>query len=151
MKFKNIIGVFGLPLAKDGKILLTQRYMPQDERFHLKWQMPGGGMEYGESTTQTLKREIREEIGVDNEILFPHPIIVTTTLDNNHFLFLTYIIQIFGTPNLDNDPDWETADWKWFTREQALKLDKLSGVEEALKQAFVIIDQNDIIKKIKTK
>ena len=44
---------------EDGKILVVK----ENQDF---WSLPGGGLEHGESAQDCLKREIREEIGVDN-------------------------------------------------------------------------------------
>lgn len=33
-----------------------------------KWEVPGGKMEYGETTTETFKREVKEESGLDIEV-----------------------------------------------------------------------------------
>lgn len=33
-----------------------------------KWEIPGGKMEFGETTTETFKREVKEESGLDIEV-----------------------------------------------------------------------------------
>lgn len=33
-----------------------------------KWEVPGGKMEFGETTTETFKREVKEESGLDIEV-----------------------------------------------------------------------------------
>ena len=33
------------------------------------WSKPGGGVEFGEKIEETVKREIKEELGVDVEII----------------------------------------------------------------------------------
>lgn len=33
-----------------------------------KWEVPGGKMEFGETTTETFKREVKEESGLDVEV-----------------------------------------------------------------------------------
>ncbi len=43
----------------EGRILLQQR---QEDDL---WSLPGGAMELGESITQTLQREVKEETGLD--------------------------------------------------------------------------------------
>lgn len=48
---------------RDGRILLTRR------RDNNLWTIPGGAMEPGESISQTAVREVKEETGVDVEVV----------------------------------------------------------------------------------
>ena len=49
-------------IVRDEKVLLTRRSI---EPGFGKWDLPGGFMERGEHPVDALKREIREELGVD--------------------------------------------------------------------------------------
>lgn len=46
-------------IIQDNKILLVQ----EDEKW---WSLPGGGIDYGETVSQTLQRELSEELGIDS-------------------------------------------------------------------------------------
>ncbi len=60
MKEYKHIGVYGL-LIKEGKILLIKKSCgPYTGQLDL----PGGGLEYGETPEETLKREFIEETGI---------------------------------------------------------------------------------------
>ena len=50
-------------IEKNGKVLITQR--KKEDVFGLKWEFPGGKVKEGESLEEALKREIREELGID--------------------------------------------------------------------------------------
>lgn len=53
-------------LEKDGKILLAQR--KRGDALAGKWEFPGGKLEPGETPEACLRRELREEFGVETEI-----------------------------------------------------------------------------------
>lgn len=51
----------------DNKILVTQR--SEKMKLPLKWEFPGGKLEDGESEIDCIKREIKEEVNIEIEIL----------------------------------------------------------------------------------
>ena len=51
----------------NNKILVTQR--SEMMKLPLKWEFPGGKLEDGESEIDCIKREIKEEINIDIEVL----------------------------------------------------------------------------------
>jgi 8-oxo-dGTP diphosphatase len=53
-------------LEKDGKVLIGKR--KKGWRFAGKWEFPGGKIEPGETHEECLKRELREELGIETEI-----------------------------------------------------------------------------------
>jgi mutator protein MutT len=54
-------------IVHDGKVLVCQRH--KDSEHSLQWEFPGGKVEPGETTEACIVREIKEELGVDIEIL----------------------------------------------------------------------------------
>ncbi len=57
-------------IEKDRKYLITQR--PKDKHNGLRWEFPGGKINFGEDPRECLQREIKEELGIiikANEIL----------------------------------------------------------------------------------
>lgn len=59
--------VVAAAIIDDGRLLLAQRARPSD--LAGKWELPGGRVELGESAHDAVRREIREELGVDVEPL----------------------------------------------------------------------------------
>lgn len=51
----------------DNKTLVTQR--SENMKLPLKWEFPGGKLEENESEIECIKREIKEEINIEIEIL----------------------------------------------------------------------------------
>lgn len=57
----HIVSVGGLIENDEGKILMLK----SPDR---GWEIPGGQVEEGESLTDALKREVKEETGIDIEV-----------------------------------------------------------------------------------
>ena len=55
-----------LIVSRDGKVLLCER--PQGKSYALQWEFPGGKLEPGESSSEALARELREELEIDAEV-----------------------------------------------------------------------------------
>lgn len=53
-------------IEHDHKVLICQR--SERMRLPLKWEFPGGKVEAGESREDCLKREIKEELGLEIEV-----------------------------------------------------------------------------------
>jgi len=50
-------------MVRDGRILICRRR--PDQPHPLKWEFPGGKVEAGESPEDALRRELREELGIE--------------------------------------------------------------------------------------
>ena len=59
---KRIDVVAGL-IYREGRLLVCQRHMISS--WPLKWEFPGGKVEAGESDVDALRRELREELGIE--------------------------------------------------------------------------------------
>lgn len=53
-------------ISFNGKILVVQR--SEKMSLPLKWEFPGGKIEQGESEADCIKREIKEELGIDIQL-----------------------------------------------------------------------------------
>jgi len=149
MKKKIFIGVLGLAINKKGQYLLTQRHEPETPRIDGKWQLAGGGVEFGETAIQTLAREMEEELRVSARILFPYPIVRSHVYDQSQkgvkvqVLLMCYLIDIGGQKPEIGDP--ETKKFGWFSPEEAQKLDYLPLTIEFVTEAEKIIKKEKII------
>ncbi|MDX6190960.1 NUDIX domain-containing protein [Flavobacterium sp. Fl-318] len=63
----KIINVTCAIILKNEKILVAQRSTKM--KLPLKWEFPGGKLEFNESEIDCIKREIKEEINIEIEIL----------------------------------------------------------------------------------
>ena len=116
------IGAGALIFNKEGKLLLGKRG-PQARNEIGKWEIPGGGIEYGEKVEDGLKREVQEELGIDIEVqemlqLCDHILVY----EGQHWISPTYICRLTkGTPTIQ-EPE-KCTEIGWFTIDEAEKLD----------------------------
>ncbi|GAC1412301.1 MAG: hypothetical protein NVSMB66_0960 [Candidatus Doudnabacteria bacterium] len=61
-----------------GEVYMQLRNDPGSEA-HNKWELPGGGMDYGETPEETILREVKEETNLDVQIVRLLPKIFTNT------------------------------------------------------------------------
>jgi mutator protein MutT len=57
------IDVVAALICRDGHLLACQRH--ESAAFPLKWEFPGGKLEAAESDSEALRRELKEELGID--------------------------------------------------------------------------------------
>lgn len=119
----DYIGVgFGAAIFnKRGKLFITLRgKAAKNERG--KWEIPGGAVEFGETFEQTIKREIKEEHGIEIKIIellgiCDHII----PEEHQHWVSPTFICRITkGKPKI-LEPN-KCAGIGWFTIDEAEKL-----------------------------
>jgi len=117
----------------NNKILVTQR--SEQMKLPLKWEFPGGKLEENESEIDCIKREIKEEINIEIEIL--------RRLSSNDYDYGTFKIKLI--PYLANYISGdiqlsEHNDYKLLDKSELLNLDWAQAdipiVEEFLKLAL---------------
>ncbi len=64
---KTPLSVVGAAIVREGRCLVAQRR--EEGSFPRMWEFPGGKIEVGETPAAALVREIREELGVEIEVL----------------------------------------------------------------------------------
>lgn len=102
----------GLPVRQhDGKIevLLIKQFAHKDS-----WGIPKGHQHEGESLEDCARREVREEAGVNVELVVPLPNVGCVFRDEDKTV-VSWLCMVVGSeePRHD-DPDSEVADARWF-------------------------------------
>ncbi len=113
MKQHKHIGVYALAI-KDYSVLLIKKARGP---YTGKWDLPGGGIEFGESPEETLKREVMEETGLSvlsHQLLnvLSHSVSYKNTKGENkemHHLGIIYKVILDNPENAKKDADGEDS------------------------------------------
>lgn len=120
-------GVGAVVASNEGKVLLCQRAdIPAGA-----WQFPQGGIEEGETPAEAVKRELREEIGVDKEQLvelgnvegwltYELPIEMQNTKVGRGQLQRWFLFRISAEGEKQIEPTDEFNAFKWVSMQQAV-------------------------------
>lgn len=79
-------------IVNDGKLLLIKRASDDIQKPNI-WEIPGGRLELGEDPKEGLKRETKEETGLDIEILHPLNVRHFTRDDGQVITMLIFLCQ----------------------------------------------------------
>jgi len=95
-------------LIENGRVLLTQRKTGT----HLggTWELPGGKLEPGEDPRDALVRELREEIGIEVEVLAPMEV-TSFAYPEKHVLILFF--EVRRLPDSPAPTAIDVADLRW--------------------------------------
>ena len=124
-------------IKKDNKFLMTKRvrFDPEDKEFSpYVWQFPGGGMEFGETPEETVKREMVEEIGTEIEIISLIPKIYTEVRHNWQGIFICFLCKL-KNENSTIILNHEASEYNWFGLDEIPKLRLLPKTFEMAKES----------------
>ncbi len=143
-------GVLGLALNQHRQYLITLRHDPDFPPAHNKWQVPGGGIEIGETPEQALARELKEELNIEFRILFPYPIAKTQTWNRasgtHHITLLCYLIDIgTQTPKLDHA---ENTKYRWIMPEEINQLHILPLTDDFVLSADHLVSKFNLVSQL---
>jgi len=110
--------VGALIINDSGDILLVQSY-----KWNNFWSVPGGHIELGERAEDAVKREVKEEVGLDVEpikmLMVQQAVYPKNFLTLKHFIFMDFLCSTKSSEvKLDNR---EIQESKWITPEAALQ------------------------------
>ena len=77
------------------------------------WSRPGGTLEFGETAEETVKREIKEELGIDIEVKFHDYSENIVNEDGKHWVALGFIGKIISGEPKNLEPH-KHEEIKWF-------------------------------------
>lgn len=106
------VGIGAIIVDDIGNVLLIRRgKKAKNERG--KWEFPGGAVEFGDTMATTIKKEIREELGVEIELGDSLPAIDhILPEENQHWVTSCIIAKITkGKPKIMEPETCEKIDW----------------------------------------
>lgn len=110
------VGVKALLKNNEEKYLLVRRNPKKYPEVGPKWDIPGGRIEVGSTLIENLKREVKEETGLD---LKQEPKLAAAQdmlrVPGKHIVRLTFVGEIEGQPQLS---DRDHTEVKWFSPEE---------------------------------
>lgn len=107
------VGV-GIAVTKLDKVLLGKRKGSHGAGY---WSFPGGHLEYGETPVECVRRELREEAGIEPQSIFSGPWTNDVIEGTKHYVTLFMFVPEFsGTVQL-LEPD-KCEGWEWFAWEE---------------------------------
>jgi nucleoside triphosphatase len=125
--------VGALIVNEKGKLLLVRSY-----KWGTKYTVPGGHIELGERSETAVKREVKEEVGLDAEpvrlLLVQEAIYPANYIKHEHYIFLDYLCLTNSSDvKLDGK---EIQEYVWTTPSDALRLD-LESFTRNLVEAYM--------------
>jgi nucleoside triphosphatase len=116
-------------LNKEGKMLLVK-----SSKWFDKFVIPGGHIELGERMVDAVKREIKEEIGLDIEVIemleIQEAVFNPEFAKRKHFIFIDFLAKCKNDNVIvDND---EITDFKWVYPKEALNMNLSWYVKNSL-------------------
>ena len=95
-------------LLWQGRFLLCRQEKPGKEY----WLLPGGGVDGGETLIEALRRELREELGIEADVQFEGPVAIVDSIAPRETLMRRHIVHIIFAADLSHRSlgDVETRD-----------------------------------------
>jgi len=140
-----IVGIYAI--NKNGEILFIKSPKWGDRLIP-----PGGHVEYGENLEEAVKREMKEETGLDVknvEFIFAGDLIEPTewTGDKRHFIYLDHKAELVD----ENQPvvleKIEASDYVWLKPEEVVKRDDMEASSKKVIQNYFLKPKKSFFKK----
>jgi 8-oxo-dGTP diphosphatase len=129
-----LVGV-GAVAIKNGNILLVKRAFEPGAG---KWSIPGGLVELGEKLSEACAREMKEETGIDIEVLELINAFDMVDRDESGKVMYHYVLIDFLAKPIGGDErgSAEVTEMRWVAREEARKMDLTRTARKVIEELF---------------
>lgn len=108
--------------VRDGKVLLAHDYTGRsDTDTNPEWELPGGGLDFGETFHDALRREVQEEMNLKVAWIDEKPTYIWTTKHGRgrgmDWYWVCTIIFRFDVEDLNFTPTEECREIQFFSKE----------------------------------
>lgn len=127
------VGVGAIIINKEGKTLLAKRG-PKAQNEKGKWSYPGGGLKFGETFEDCIKREMKEEFDIEVEPIGQLGVINhIIPQDKQHWIAVAFVCKLIkGKPKI-LEPEKE-EEIGWFTIKETERLSLTLVAQNRLRQ-----------------
>jgi len=126
---------------EEGRILLVKHKPERGGFWQRKWICPGGKLELGETIGEGINREIKEETGLEIELVRPLPafdrIVKSAGGVSLHVVYISYVAKLAGG-ELKVDSDVGEALWVKKDELDSIWKDMHEDTKELLKLARMV-------------
>ena len=132
-----IVGVGGV-LIHQGRALLIRRGRPPLKG---QWSIPGGGLQVGETIAEGIRRELKEETGMEVEVLDRLGVFERVMRDPSgrvqyHYVLIDHLCELKGgTLRAGGD----ASDAMWVLEEELGKFSLTDTAERVIRSAFRVV------------
>lgn len=114
-------------VVRDGSILLILRGQAPSKG---RWSLPGGRLEWGETLVEAVRREVREETGLDVEVGALAGMVERIYPPEFHYVILDYFATVSGG---HLRPGGDVTDARWVPLAEVAALPLADRLLEALR------------------
>ncbi len=131
------IPAVGAVIVHQGKVLLIKRAKDPSRGY---WSIPGGVIELGEKAREAVKREVKEECGIEVEVGPVLEVVDSIHRDADGRLRFHYVIVDFLAYPREFSvcPSSDAEEVRWFSPEELEGIPIPPGTKELLKRALLV-------------